>query len=179
MKPGFAVDIDNVLALAEEEVQRIYRELTGEVWPCELYASAGGLDRSAMDRKLVEEIFDYFHEQSIPFLSVMPGARSALAVLQQQFRIVIITARRPSARLQTLDWLYSHGLPFDELHLTDEKTGVADNLIFAVDDHPEHVQSYVKQGIKVFIMDQPWNQCFSVSGVIRVTNWKQLLKNFH
>ena len=43
MKPGFAVDIDNVLAAAEEEVQRIYHELTGKVWPRELYASAGGL----------------------------------------------------------------------------------------------------------------------------------------
>ena len=179
IKPGFAVDIDNVLAMAEEEVQRIYRELTGEVWPRELYASAGGLDRSDMDRELIKEIFDYFHDQSIPCLSVMPGARSALAVLQQQFRIVIITARRPSARSQTLDWLHGHGLPFDELHLTDEKTGVADNLVFAVDDHPDHVQGYVRQGIQVFIMDQPWNQCFSASGVTRVTNWKQLLKNIH
>ena len=107
----------------------------------------------------------------------MPGARSALTILQQQFRIVIITARRPSARPQTLDWLHDHGLLFDELYLTDEKTGVADNLVFAVDDHPEHVQDYAKQGVKVFIMDQPWNQCFSASGVTRVTNWKQLLSN--
>ena len=122
MKPGFAIDIDNVLAVAEEEVQRIYRELTGEAWPRELYASAGWLDRSDMDRELIEEIFDYFHDQSIPFLSVMPGARSALTILQQQFRIVIITARRPSARPQTLDWLHDHGLIFDELYLTDEKT---------------------------------------------------------
>jgi 5'(3')-deoxyribonucleotidase len=179
MKPGFAVDIDNVLAAAEEEVQRIYHELTGKVWPRELYASAGGLDRSDMDRELIKEIFDYFHDQSIPFLSVMPGARLALSMIQQQFRIIIITARRPSARPQTLDWLRDHSLPFDELHLTDEKTGVANNLVFAVDDHPGHAQDYVKQGIKVFLMDQPWNQRFSAGGVTRVINWKQLLKSFH
>ena len=85
MKPGFAVDIDNVLAVAEEEVQRIYHELTGEVWPSDLYASAGGLDRSDMDRDLIEKIFDYFHDQSIPSLSIMPGASAALARLRQQF----------------------------------------------------------------------------------------------
>jgi len=178
MKPGFAVDIDNVLAVAEEEVQRIYHELTGEIWPRDLYASAGGLDRSDIDRQLIEEIFDYFHDQSIPFLSVMPDARSVLTILQQQFRIVIITARRPSARTQTLDWLRSHGLPYDEIYLTDKKTGVTDNLVFAVDDHPEHVQNYVKQGIQVFLMDQPWNRFFSASRVTRVVNWMELLKNF-
>ena len=178
MKPGFAVDIDNVLALAEQEVQRIYHELTGELWPGELYASAGGLDGSVIDRKLIEKIFDYFHECSIPTLPVVPGASLALHHLQQQFRIVIITARRPSTRPQTEEWLHRHEFPFDELHLTDDKTDVAEGLVFAVDDHPEHVQDYVSRGIKVFLMDQPWNRCFSASGVTRVLNWEQLLQTF-
>jgi len=179
MKPGFAVDIDNVLAVAEAEVQRIYHELTGAFWPGEFYASAGGLDRSDLDQELIEQIFDYFHDRSIPALPVMPGARQALRVLQDQFRIVIITARRPTARAQTLEWLGRHELPFDELHLTGEKTDAADNVTFAVDDHPDHVQDYARQGIQVFLMDQPWNKRFSASGVTRVANWEQLLLTFH
>lgn len=179
MKPGFAVDIDNVLAVAEEEVQRIYQELTGALWPDQLYASAGGLDQSDLDRGLIEEIFDYFHDQSIPTLPVMPGARSALEMLRQQFRIVIITARRPSARPQTLKWLNSHELPFDELHLTGDKTDVAEGVEFAVDDHPGHVEDYISRGIQVFLMDQPWNQRFSATGVTRVADWDQLLQTFH
>ncbi len=179
MKPGFAVDIDNVLAVAEDEVQRIYHELTGEAWPEEMYASAGGLDGSDVDRNLIERIFEYFHVQSIPSLPVIPGSRGALETLQEQFRIIIITARRPSSRPQTLEWLRAHKLPFDELHLTDEKSDVVQGLAFAVDDHPEHVQDYVKQGIQVFLMDQPWNQSFSAPGVTRVTSWKHLLQTFH
>ena len=77
-----------------------------------------------------------------------------------------------------MDWLHSHGLPFDELYLTNEKINVADNVVFAVDDHPQHVQDYLNQGIQVFLMDQPWNQCFSASGVTRVSNWGQLLETF-
>ena len=173
---GFAVDIDNVLAIAEEEVQRIYYELTGTVWPWKFYASAGGLDRSDCNRQLIEHIFDYFHERSIPTLSVMPGARSALHRLRQQFRIVIITARRPQARPQTIEWLHQHDLPFDELHLTGEKTTVTQGLAFAVDDHPDHVQEYVSQGIHVFLMDQPWNQGVPACGVTRVMNWEQVLQ---
>ena len=179
MKPGFAVDIDNVLAVAEEEVQRIYHELTGDSWPENFYASAGGLDNSAFKRELIEEIFDYFHDRSIPMLSVMPGARQALQTLQQQFRIVVITARRPHAKPQTLEWLRRHELPFDELHLTGEKTDVAENVTWAVDDHPEHVKDYLSEGIKVFLMDQPWNQSFSAVGVTRVSNWEQLVRSFH
>ena len=178
MKPGFAVDIDNVLAAAEEEVQRIYRELTGEAWPVELYASAGGLDGSDFDRGLIEKIFDYFHDRSIHHLPVMPGARSALQTLQRQFRIVIITARRPTARPQTEEWLRAHKIPFDELHLTGEKTEVAEDLAFAVDDHPAHAREYISQGIRVFLMDQPWNRLFSASGVTRVASWEQLLQAF-
>lgn len=179
MKPGFAVDIDNVLAVAEEEVQRIYCEMTGKAWPNELYASAGGLDGSDVDRDLIEQIFEHFHVQSIPSLPVIPGSRVALETLQQQFRIVIITARRPYARPQTLEWLRTHQLPFDELHLTGEKSDVAEGLKFAVDDHPEHVKDYVSQGIQVFLMDQPWNRSYSAPGVTRVANWEQLLQTFH
>jgi 5'(3')-deoxyribonucleotidase len=179
MRPGFAVDIDNVLAVAEEEVQRIFQELTGDAWPGDLFASAGGLDGSDLDRAVIEEIFNHFHEKSIPGLPVVPGARLALETLQKQFRIVIITARRPSARPQTLQWLHMHELPFDELHLTGEKSDVSDGVVFAVDDHPTHIQDYIEQGIQTFLMDQPWNRSFSKAGVTRVENWEQLLQTFH
>ncbi len=176
MRPGFAVDIDNVLAQAEQEVQRIFHELTGEPWPPETYASAGGLDGSDWDRELIERIFDYFHERSIPTLPVVPGARQGLQWLQKDYRIVLITARRPTARRPTLDWLDEHGIPFDELHHTWEKTEVSNNVVLAVDDHPGHVREYLAQGVRVFLMDQPWNRMVASPGVTRVSDWDELLQ---
>ena len=174
MRPGFAVDIDNVVAQAEQEVQRIFHELTGRSWPAETYASAGGLDMSNLAPNLIEEIFDYFHERSIPTLPLVPGARRVLQQLQEDYRIVLITARRPTARPQTLAWLEEHGIPFDELHHTKDKTDVAEGLVLAVDDHPEHVSDYLEQGVRVFLMDQPWNRTFSASGATRVSGWDEL-----
>ena len=174
MRPGFAVDIDNVVASAEQEVQRIFHELTGEPWPSEMYASAGGLDRSDWDRELIERIFDYFHERSIPTLPMVPSARGVLQRLQTDYRIVLITARRPMARRQTLDWLHEHGIPFDELHLTGEKTEASNGIVLAVDDHPDHVNEYLARGIRVFLMDQPWNRTFSAPGATRVSGWDEL-----
>ena len=174
MRPGFAVDIDNVVAQAEQEVQRIFHELTGKAWPSETYASAGGLDTSNLDPDLIEQIFEYFHERSIPTLPLVPGARRVLQQLQERYRIVLITARRPTARPQTLAWLAEHGIPFDELHHAKDKPEVAEGLVLAVDDHPEHVSDYLEQGVHVFLMDQPWNRMFSPPGVTRVSGWDEL-----
>jgi len=175
IRPGFAVDIDNVLAEAEPEVQRIFHELTGRSWPSNMYASAGGLDGSRLDKSLVTRIFDYFHHQSIPLLPVQPGGKAALEWCKQQYRIVIITARHPDSRPQTQEWLERHEIPFDELHFSADKTDVAENISLAVDDHPEHVLGYCNQGIPVFLMDQPWNQECSAPLVTRVTSWESLL----
>ena len=174
MRPGFAVDIDNVVAQAEQEVQRIFHELTGKSWPSETYASAGGLDTSNLDPDLIERIFDYFHERSIPVLPLVPGARRVLRQLQKGYRIVLITARRPTARPQTLAWLEEHGIPFDELHHAKDKTDVAEGIVVAVDDHPEHVSDYLDQGVRVFLMDQPWNRTFAAPGATRVSGWDEL-----
>lgn len=178
-RPGFAVDIDNVLAAAEQEVQRIYVELTNEAWPRSLFASAGGLDGSHLERNLIEKIFEYFHETSIPHLPVMPGARLALDLLKRRYRIIIITARRPHSRPQTLAWLKRHRLPFDELYHTDEKADVAEDISLAVDDHPEHARAYARQGIPVFLMNQPWNQGIEDTLIRRVDGWDGLFHRFH
>ncbi|RMH37350.1 MAG: hypothetical protein D6690_02995 [Nitrospirae bacterium] len=178
-KPGFAVDIDNVVAKAEPEVQRLYQEISGKPWPRGLYGSAGGLDHGGLDREVVEELFVRFHEYSIPHLPVLPGAKMALAVLHERYRIVMITARRPTSRPQTLAWLEKHGIPFDELYHAEEKTGIPENIIMAVDDHPVHLYGYVNSGIRTFIMDQPWNRHLSHPSMQRVLGWDHLLSVLH
>jgi len=178
-RPCFAVDIDNVLGRAEPEVQRLFRELTGTPWPIGRYASAGGLDSSEFERSLIEEIFSRFHEESIPLLPVFPGAKYALRVIHRTCRIIIVTARRPYSRPQTLQWLTDHGLPFDALYHTEDKTEIPESLTLAIDDHPLHIQAYQALGVRVFVMDQPWNRHVGDPDVIRVQGWDALLQWLH
>ena len=179
VRPCFAVDIDNVLGRAEPEVQRLFQELAGQPWPIGRYGSAGGLDSSAFERPLIEELFSRFHEESIPQLPLFPGAKYALEVIHRTCRIIIVTARRPYSRPQTLEWLTTRGLPFDALYHTEEKTEIPESITFAIDDHPEHLQSYQAVGAKVFVMDQPWNRHVAHPGVIRVQGWDGLLQWLH
>ena len=175
----FAVDIDNVLGRAEPEVQRLFEDMTGMPWPVGRYGSAGGLDSSEFERSLIEKIFHRFHEESIPQLPLYPGAKYALNVIHQTCRIIIVTARRPYSRPQTLAWLKAHGLPFDELYHTEEKTEIPEAITVAIDDHPEHLQSYQAVGARVFVMDQPWNRFGVDSNVVRVSGWDALLQWWH
>lgn len=174
-RPGFAVDIDNVVAQAEKEVQRLYHEISGRPWPRGLYGSAGGLDHGGLDREVVEELFVRFHERSIPHLPLLPGARLALSLLRARYRIVMVTARRPTSRPQTLAWLHARRIPFDELYHAEEKTGIPEDIVVAVDDHPVHLDGYVRRGIRTLIMDQPWNRHLSHPAMERVHGWDDLL----
>jgi len=178
-RPCFAVDIDNVLGRAEPEVQRLFQELTRTPWPIGRYGSAGGLDSSEFEPSLIEEIFTRFHEESIPQLPLYPGAKYALEVIHQTCRIIVVTARRPSSRPQTLEWLTTHGLPFDALYHTEEKAKIPESITVAIDDHPEHLQSYQAVGTRVLVMDQPWNRQVVNTNVVRVSGWDALLQWWH
>ncbi|MBA3968453.1 MAG: hypothetical protein H0X47_22300 [Nitrospirales bacterium] len=179
IRPCFAVDIDNVLGRAEPEVQRLFQELTGRLWPVGLYGSAGGLDASHLAPELLEEIFSRFHQESIPRLPLFPGAKLALTLIHRRYRIIIVTARRPYSRPQTLRWLEEHGLPFDALYHTEEKTDIPESITAAIDDHPHHIQAYRALDRQVFVMDQPWNRAIPHADVIRVTGWDALLQWLH
>ena len=179
IRPCFAVDIDNVLGRAEPEVQRLFQELTGRLWPVGLYGSAGGLDASQLAPELLEEIFSRFHQESIPRLPLFPGAKQALTLIHRRYRVIIVTARRPHSRPQTLRWLERHGLPFDALYHTEEKTEIPETITAAIDDHPHHIQAYRALDRQVFVMDQPWNRAIPHADVIRVSGWDALVQWLH
>jgi len=144
-----------------------------------LYGSAGGLDAIQLAHELIEKIFSRFHEESIPRLPLFPGAKQALTVIHRRYRIVIVTARRPYSRPQTLRWLERHGLPFDALYHTEEKTDIPESITAAIDDHPHHIQAYRALGRQVFVMDQPWNRAIPHADVIRVIGWDALVQWLH
>jgi uncharacterized HAD superfamily protein len=102
-----------------------------------------------------------------------------MAVIHRRYRIIIVTARRPHSRPQTIQWLVSHGIPFDALYHTEEKTEIPETITAAIDDHPYHIQGYRALGRQVFVMDQPWNREIEHSDVIRVKGWDSLLQWLH
>lgn len=174
-----AVDIDNVVACAERRVQDLYYEVTGLKWPRARYASAGGLDADDLDPAVVEAIFERFHECAIPGLPLMPAARLAIERLRTRYRVVFVTSRRPSSRLQTMQWIDRQRIPYDALYHAEVKTEIPETITAAVDDHPDHAVRYAAAGIRVFLMDHGWNRGITHPLMTRVTGWDALLHALH
>lgn len=68
------------------------------------------------------------------------------------------------AQFSTIDWLSRHGLSFDSITFTSDKT-VA-NVDVMVDDKPENWQALTEAGVPCFLMNRRWNQ--HVHGAVRV-----------
>lgn len=89
----------------------------------------------------------------------MPQARWALQALHGMGHTVhIVTDRSFGRRSQenTAAWLAEHGIRFDSLTFSADKTIVRTDAF--VDDKPANVEALRKAGVRAFLFDRPHNQ---------------------
>jgi uncharacterized HAD superfamily protein len=175
-RPAFGIDIDGVLSDVDVMLDELAIQYTGKPWPCE-FAAAPSSTTELIPDHLLQQIFDDFHESRIPLLTILPGARDALAHLQTRYRLVLVTARRATSEALTREWLLEHGIPFDALYHLENKCEVPEALSLAIDDHPRHIARYLEQGIRCFVMDYPRNrQLDPHPQLTRVQSWPQVIQ---
>jgi uncharacterized HAD superfamily protein len=87
------------------------------------------------------------------------GARSMLKALYQDNRVVFITARSPEAKEWTQQWVYNHGLPYDELLDSKEAKKSVHGTDVLIDDYLGNLMEYLQntKGVAILV-DQPWNR---------------------
>jgi uncharacterized HAD superfamily protein len=59
----------------------------------------------------------------------------------------------------TFDWLFRHGMPFDSVDFTADKTSIP--VDYMIDDKPANYTALKNAGVDVLLMDAPWNQGFN------------------
>ena len=171
----FAIDIDGVLADIETMLNDLAIHYTGQPWPCDVPSTPNEPVRM-IDEAVLQRMFDEFHEQRISRLTVLPGAREALEQLQYRYRLVILTARRPTCEALTRAWLEEQRLPFHALYHLEDKSQVPEPVTVAIDDHPRHVVRYLAVGIRCLVMDYPRNrQLEPHPQLTRVQSWHEVL----
>ena len=50
------------------------------------------------------------------------------------------------------------------------------NLDLIIEDSPYYSKNCAEKGIKVLLLDKPWNQNCEHENIIRVNNWKEVLE---
>lgn len=92
-----------------------------------------------------------------------PGARAALQTLRDEgHTIVLITDRHfggpGQSELATRAWLAGKDMPYDELHVTADKTTV--QVDFHIDDKWENYKAMRGAGVGAYLLRRPWNSLY-------------------
>ncbi len=97
------------------------------------------------------------HDQQDLYLPY-PESRAFLKGLKERgFNILIASHRDKDTLDPTLRWLKKHDLPYDEVHLTGDKTVLFDRSVAIVDDSPVTLEKAAEAGIVHAGLLAPWN----------------------
>ncbi|MCX8022699.1 MAG: hypothetical protein N2745_08010 [Syntrophorhabdaceae bacterium] len=90
---------------------------------------------------------------------VYPDARDFLRFLKGlNYHIIIASHRDRDTRGPTERWLDKHGLIYDELHLSYDKTVLFDKCSLIIDDSPFVLEKAKEKNIAAFGINHPWNR---------------------
>lgn len=86
------------------------------------------------------------------------GSRGFLQLLRERgFYMIIASHREQETLAPTRRWLEKNGLPFDEIHLSYDKSVLFDNCWGVVDDSPVTLEKAKRAGIVRVGLRNPWN----------------------
>ena len=100
------------------------------------------------------------NEQYRPY----PEAKGFLSAMRSQgFNVILASHRLDDTRRPTENWLRRHGLPYDELHLSSDKTSLFKQADVVVDDIPHILKKAVECGALATGLLFPWNRAYTDS----------------
>jgi 5'(3')-deoxyribonucleotidase len=100
------------------------------------------------------------------------------ALRNHGFKIYIATARPKRSVIFVRKWLDHLRLPYDDFFALGPYRDKADIPSDAlVDDAPEQVERFVRDGRIGFLYSQPWNCAVSISNAVTIHNFDELLRH--
>lgn len=124
-------------------------------------------------------------------LDIIEDVKESLEKISEFFEIIFITARPKEIENQTL-YLLKNSFPnlnFNVDHIVDCWEGlnkkskfhscIKHGIKFMIEDNKNHSLDCAKNGIKVFLLDKPWNQDCEHENIIRVKNWNEILEKLN
>ena len=169
------VDIDNVIAATDPKIRQLIKRYFGVVsTQSEIthWHYSASLPITLQDEQFV---FEQFHNHACLDARLLPGARRSLAGLAARFQIYLITSRPPSTQAITLAWLHKKRLHYDQIFFLQDKTILAPQLAFVIEDRLDTALAFADLGVPVYLFDYPWNRYPDCSNIIRVRGWADIM----
>jgi len=188
-KSLIGIDIDEVVAEFLESFLKFYntkynkehRKEDFETYQFE--DTIGGTHEDAVN--LVKEFGNHYFFENLPLVD---GAVEHVKELSKEYEIIFITARHPMFKEKTESFLKKYFEEiFSEVLYTGEafaKYGItkADlckerGIKIMIDDNKLFANELAEKGVKVFLLDKPWNKNYDKhENIIKVKDWKEVIK---
>ena len=144
--------------------------------------------------KQARDFFDEFFEEKAYALDFIEGAKESINYLLKNHQIFFVTSR-PNIYKEDTDNFFKKHFPneniniiyvdmnlFNHNNFNHEGKTKADiclnlKLDFLIEDHEKYATGCSDSGIKVLLLDKPWNQDVEEhKNINRVKNWKEILE---
>lgn len=116
------------------------------------------------------------HNQDNDQYQPYPESYNFLSSLKERgFQIILASHRMQEMRQPTERWLLRHKLPYDELHLSLDKTVLFPDADVVVDDAPPVLQKAIESGALAAGLLCPWNRAYAVNSFGLFQNLNEVL----
>jgi len=182
-----AVDIDEVIVkfvekymkfVAEKGFKEVFYEdvFDYDVW-----------NVLEIEKSLAFELFNEYNDtEYFKNYDFIDGAKEGIGILNEKHDIYFVTARSKSIIKETCDFIFEEfGILGNKVIFSGDIVGKEKNkdeicrdfgIDLIIEDSGEASFSYAKGGMKVLLLDKPWNRDFSHENIIRCFNWDEILE---
>lgn len=156
MKERIVVDIDNTLWDFAPELYERVRKINPGMPPPSAW-STWDFWRPYVAPRTLYEVIRGIHMEQEKFIPYGESQHFLTALREAGFYIVIASHRENGTMGATQGWLDRHTLPYDEIHLSHDKTVLFDDCWAVVDDSPVTLDKARQAGIVQTGLLFPWN----------------------
>jgi uncharacterized HAD superfamily protein len=186
MKIG--IDIDEVVAELTKKYIGFYNEKNGTDFKFEnMYSHYLEEPLNTTEEKIVELMFKFYETEDFNNLDLVEGAKELISELSKNHEIFFITARPPSVKEKTRFFLEKH-FPDVSLNIfhsgdlhgkkkTKAEICLDQGIKFLIEDHHDYALDCARKGVKVFLLEKPWNKNYEDHpNIIRVNHLREILR---
>jgi hypothetical protein len=170
------IDIDNTLWQFSDAFYLELTKINGNFPTPDRWSSYNVWEGYCSIEDFISAISTIHHNQNSDQYQPYPESREFLSSLRGHgFHIIIASHRTPETRQPTEQWLTRHGLPYDELHLSLDKTVLFPKADIVVDDSPLTLEKAIESGALGAGLLFPWNGGYASNGFKLFKNLNEVL----
>lgn len=189
-KPVIALDIDDVLVDTAGHMMSSYNDSYGTKMTRYDYYSKDLTVLGVDDYDIAAKRFEkYIRSGALTNATPLPEAVETVKRLSRHYDFVGVTSRPEYIAEATGEWLKQHfgvvkavftsfimgGSDHQGTMLSKAEVCTDINAKYMIEDHLHHALPVADSGVRVFLMDQVWNQSDDLpENIIRVKSWQEI-----